>query len=136
LTVGVDAITAICGLLDAASFLGLRLVFVETMTGNILLLAFSLGTHGTHGRFASAFPGGTVGPYVAALAAFTLGAVAGGKLVRAVEPGRRVGFVIEGSLIGSGACVPEVEVPCRHAPSPGRGFHRCVRAAAPRWNLR
>ena len=43
LAVGVYCITAVCGMLDAASFLGLGLIFVETMTGNILLLSFSLG---------------------------------------------------------------------------------------------
>jgi uncharacterized membrane protein YoaK (UPF0700 family) len=100
LTVGVYGITVVCGLLDAASFLGLGLIFVETMTGNILLLAFSLGVRGTFGRFATDFPGGTVLPYLAALGAFALGAVAGGRLVRAKEPGRRAGFAIEASMIG------------------------------------
>src|SRR5262249_47186260 len=38
LTVGVFGITVVCGMLDAASFLGLGLIFVETMTGNIILL--------------------------------------------------------------------------------------------------
>jgi uncharacterized membrane protein YoaK (UPF0700 family) len=100
LTVGVFGITVVCGILDAASFLGLGLIFVETMTGNILLLAFSLGLHGTHGQFASAFPGGTVLPDLAALGAFALGAVVGGRLVRAEEPGRRAGFTIEAGMIG------------------------------------
>jgi uncharacterized membrane protein YoaK (UPF0700 family) len=100
LTVGVYGITAVCGMLDAASFLGLGLIFVETMTGNILLLAFSLGVRGTHGRFAAVFPGGTVVPYLAALAAFGVGAVAGGRLVLAGETGRRVGFAIDASLVG------------------------------------
>jgi uncharacterized membrane protein YoaK (UPF0700 family) len=100
LALGVYGITAVCGLLDAASFLGLGLIFVETMTGNILLLAFSLGVRGTHGRFAIAFPGGTVVPYLGALAAFAVGAVAGGRLVRAGETGRRAGFAIDATLIG------------------------------------
>jgi uncharacterized membrane protein YoaK (UPF0700 family) len=82
-------ITAVCGMLDTASFLGLGLIFVETMTGNLLLLAFSLGVRGTHGRFASAFPGGTIVPDVTALGAFAVGAVFGGRLVRAGERGRR-----------------------------------------------
>lgn len=100
LTVGVYGITAVCGMLDAASFLGLGLIFVETMTGNILLLAFSLGVRDTHGRFAEVFPGGTVLPYLAALGAFAVGAVVGGRLVRAGETGRRAGFTIDASLIG------------------------------------
>jgi uncharacterized membrane protein YoaK (UPF0700 family) len=105
LAVGVYCITAVCGMLDAASFLGLGLIFVETMTGNILLLSFSLGVRGTHGRFAAIFPGGTIVPYLAALAAFGLGAVAGGRLVRADEPGRRAGFAIDGGLIGTAALI-------------------------------
>jgi hypothetical protein len=78
--VGVFGITVVCGILDAASFLGLGLIFAETMTGNILLFAFSLGVHGTYGRFASAFPGGTVLPDLAPLGAIVLGAVVGGRL--------------------------------------------------------
>ncbi len=105
LTVGVYFITAVCGMLDTASFLGLGLIFVETMTGNILLLAFSVGVHGTHGRFASAFPGGTIVPDIVALAAFAAGAVFGGRLVRAGEPGRRVGFAVDAALIGVAALV-------------------------------
>jgi len=100
LTVGVFGITVVCGMLDAASFLGLGLIFVETMTGNILLLSFSLGLRGSHSQLASIFPSGTVLPYLLALGAFGLGAVAGGRLVRAEEPGRRAGFAIETSMIG------------------------------------
>jgi uncharacterized membrane protein YoaK (UPF0700 family) len=87
-------------MLDAASFLGLGLIFVETMTGNILLLSFALGLHGSHGEVASIFPSGTVLPYLDALGAFGLGAMAGGRLVRAEEPGRRAGFAIETGMIG------------------------------------
>jgi hypothetical protein len=86
-------------MLDTASFLGLGLIFVETMTGNILLLAFSLGVRGTGNQFSSFFPGGTIVPYIAALAAFAAGAVAGGRLVRAGEPGRRV---LADSTLGGG----------------------------------
>ena len=101
-TVGVYAISAVCGLLDAASFLKLGLVFVEIMTGNIVLLAFSVGTRGTH-ELASAIPTGW--PYVAALACFAVGAVLGGRLVRAGETGRRIGFASDASLIGLAALV-------------------------------
>ncbi len=103
LTVGVYAISAICGLLDAASFLGLGQVFVEIMTGNIVLLAFSVGARGAR-QLTSAF-GGIVLPYVVALASFAVGAVAGGRLVRAGETGRRAGFASDGSLIGVAALV-------------------------------
>ena len=87
LAVGVYGITAVCGMLDAATFLGLGHAFVETMTGNILLLAFTVGVR-AGGEPASPLPGGHVLPYVAALACFAAGAVAGGRLVRAGEPGR------------------------------------------------
>ena len=51
------------------------------MTGNILLLSFSLGVRGRHGRFASIFSR---------------------RQARAGrEPGRRAGFAIDGSLIGA-----------------------------------
>jgi len=100
LTVGVFGITVVCGMLDAASFLGLGLIFVETMTGNILLLSFSLGLHGSHSQLASIFPTHTVLPYLAALGSYGAGAVAGGRLVRAEEPGRRAGFAIETGMIG------------------------------------
>lgn len=97
--VGVYAIAAICGLLDAASFLGLGDVFVEIMTGNLVFLAFSIGSPGLH-KLAVAFPGGVVLPYVVALVTFAGGAVLGGRLVRRGEPGRRIGFAVDGTLIG------------------------------------
>ena len=111
LTLGVYGITVVCGMLDAASFLGLGLIFVETMTGNILLLAFSVGLRGAHGRFAEIFPAGTVVPYLTALAAFAVGAVAGGRLVRAQERGRRIGFAIEASMIGIAVLVVALSHP-------------------------
>ena len=102
LVVGVYAISAICGMLDAATFLGLGLVFVELMTGNIVLLAFSIGGHGIR-QLASAIPVGLA--YVAALACFAVGAVAGGRLVRAEETGRRLGLASDAGLIGIAAVV-------------------------------
>ena len=104
LAVGVYGITAVCGMLDAATFLGLGHAFVETMTGNILLLAFTVGVR-AGGEPASPLPGGDVLPYVAALACFAAGAVAGGRLVRAGEPGRRAGLVGDAGLIGIAALV-------------------------------
>ena len=104
LAVGVYGITAVCGMLDAATFLGLGHAFVETMTGNILLLAITVGVH-AGGNPASPLPGSTVVPYVVALTCFAVGAVAGGRLVRAGEPGRRAGFVSDAGLIGIAALV-------------------------------
>jgi uncharacterized membrane protein YoaK (UPF0700 family) len=104
LMVGVGAITAICGMLDAATFLGLGHVFAETMNGNIVLLAFTVGTRGVPG-LTSLLPG-NLWPYVVALACFAAGAVIGGRLVRREgEMGRRLGFASDTVLIGIAAVV-------------------------------
>jgi uncharacterized membrane protein YoaK (UPF0700 family) len=104
LVVGVGAVTAICGMLDAATFLGLGHVFAETMNGNIVLLAFTVGTRGVPG-LTSLLPG-NLWPYVVALACFAGGAVAGGRLVRRDgEAGRRLGFASDAGLIGIAAAV-------------------------------
>jgi uncharacterized protein DUF1275 len=42
-TTGLYMISAICGLVDAVCFLVLGGVFAEMMTGNLLLMAFSIG---------------------------------------------------------------------------------------------
>ncbi|GAB2442544.1 DUF1275 family protein [Streptomyces incanus] len=63
-------LTVVTGLIDAVSFLGLGHVLVANMTGNVIFLAFALA--GAAGLSASAS--------VVALAAFLLGALAGGRL--------------------------------------------------------
>jgi uncharacterized membrane protein YoaK (UPF0700 family) len=78
LVAGVGAITAICGMLDAATFLGLGHVFAETMNGNIVFLALTLGTHGVP-RLTSLLPGNLL-PYVVALVCFAAGARCDRKL--------------------------------------------------------
>ena len=104
LMAGLGAITAICGMLDAATFLGLGHVFAETMNGNIAFLAFTLGTHGVP-RLTSLLPGNLL-PYVVALACFAAGAAAGGRLVRRDgETGRRIGFASDAGLIGVAAVI-------------------------------
>jgi uncharacterized membrane protein YoaK (UPF0700 family) len=65
-------LTATTGLVDAASYLGLGHVFAANMTGNVVLLGF--GIVGGYG-----LP--VVAPSVS-LAAFLLGAIVGGRLVR------------------------------------------------------
>jgi uncharacterized membrane protein YoaK (UPF0700 family) len=65
-------LTIVTGLVDALSFLGLGEVFVANMTGNVVLLGFALA-----GR-----PEFSAGLHAAALAAFLLGAAAGGRLGR------------------------------------------------------
>jgi uncharacterized membrane protein YoaK (UPF0700 family) len=68
-------LTFTTGLIDAASFLGLGRVFTANMTGNVVLLGF--GFAGVHG-----LP--VVSPLVS-LAAFLLGAGAGGRLAERTE---------------------------------------------------
>jgi uncharacterized membrane protein YoaK (UPF0700 family) len=102
LAAGAGAITAICGMLDAATFLGLGHVFAETMNGNIVFLAFTAGTRGAPGLTA-VLPGNLV-PYVVALVCFSAGAVIGGRLARRDgETGRRIGFAGDAGLIGAAA---------------------------------
>jgi uncharacterized membrane protein YoaK (UPF0700 family) len=75
LIAGIYVITSICGMLDAACYLGLGQVFAEIMTGNLVYLAFAIGTKGTGSNL-------PVLPYIIALGAFAGGAVFGGRLVR------------------------------------------------------
>lgn len=87
-------IAAVCGLIDAACFLGLGGVFAEIMTGNILLLAFRIGTGHPIGA-------ATELRYLAAIVAFAVGALAGGLLMRGPDKRleRRVGFGVELALV-------------------------------------
>jgi len=91
-TTGLYIITATCGLIDAVCFMALGGVFAEMMTGNLLLMALSIGT----GQ-----PLGDVTRYLPALLAFVLGALAGGRLLRGPQKlrERRIGFAVEGMVI-------------------------------------
>lgn len=70
-------ITAVCGLIDAVCFLALGGVFAELMTGNLLLIAFSIGT----GQ-----PPEDLGHYLIAMGCFAVGAIWGGRLLRSRHP--------------------------------------------------
>ncbi len=86
-------------MLDAASFLGLGHTFVEIMTGNLVYLAFILGSAVRHSQ--DVIGGGAPWPYALALVCFGLGALTGGFLVRWGETGRRLGFVSEWLTLGA-----------------------------------
>jgi uncharacterized membrane protein YoaK (UPF0700 family) len=91
---GLFCITAVCGLVDAACFLALGGVFAEIMTGNMVLLAFHIGT----GQDISETVGGGSPPrYLAAIGFFALGALLGGLILRGPSflTDRRFGFVVE-----------------------------------------
>jgi uncharacterized membrane protein YoaK (UPF0700 family) len=102
-TTGLYMISATCGLVDAVCFLALGGVFAEMMTGNLLLMALSIGTGGALGQTAR---------YIPAITAFVLGALIGGRLLRAPRrlQERRMGFAIEWGVIIAAttlACVAE-----------------------------
>lgn len=97
ITPGVFLLTATCGIVDAACFLALGGVFAEIMTGNLLLLAFSIG----EGRFVEDWH-----KFVSALIFFALGAIVGGRLLhtarlsgRRLTRDRRHGFVLQGACM-------------------------------------
>jgi uncharacterized membrane protein YoaK (UPF0700 family) len=97
MVIGLLALTVATGLVDAASFLGLGRIFTANMTGNIVLLGFSLG----------GAPGFSAPALLTSLGAFLVGAVAGGRL--AVHLGIRrsrwlgVAFGLEAALVGAAA---------------------------------
>jgi hypothetical protein len=78
-------ISATCGLVDALCFLALGGVFAEMMTGNLLLMALSIGTGSALGQSAR---------YIPAIVAFSLGALIGGRLLGGPQKlqERRIGF--------------------------------------------
>ena len=104
---GLYMITAICGLVDAVCFLALGGVFAEMMTGNLLLMALSIGTGA---------PLGDAAHYVPALAAFMVGALLGGRLLRGPQKlvERRIGFAVEwvlivGATVWSAVAMPDAK---------------------------
>jgi uncharacterized membrane protein YoaK (UPF0700 family) len=97
LAIGLLALTVATGLVDAASFLGLGRIFTANMTGNVVLLGFSLG----------GAPGFSAPALLTSLGAFLVGAVVGGRM--AVQLGRRrtrwlgAAFGLEAVLVGAAA---------------------------------
>jgi uncharacterized membrane protein YoaK (UPF0700 family) len=88
--IGLYLITSVCGLVDAACFLSMGGVFAETMTGNLLFLCFYIGTG--QSIFGDA-------KYFLVIAAFLLGALAGGRLLRGPRAEIRIGFAVEWALL-------------------------------------
>lgn len=87
---GLYLITSVCGLVDAACFLSMGGVFAEIMTGNLLFLCFDIGTGKS--IFGDA-------KYLLVIAAFLLGALAGGRLLRGPRAEIRIGFAVEWVLL-------------------------------------
>jgi len=72
-------LTAVTGLVDAVSYLALGHVFTANMTGNVVFLGFAV----------AGAPGLSVTRSSAAMAAFFLGAVVGGRMAARMSAGRR-----------------------------------------------
>src|SRR5437899_5747786 len=93
-------LTAVTGVVDAVSFLGLGRVFTANMTGNVVFLAFAVA-----GAPTLSIPGSTT-----ALAAFLAGAVVGGRMAvgmsRADQPrAASIAFGIEAALLAVATAV-------------------------------
>jgi uncharacterized membrane protein YoaK (UPF0700 family) len=92
-------LTFVTGLIDALSFLNLGRVFVANMTGNVVFLGFAL----------AGAQGFSIVASLVALAAFLVGALAGGKLGTATgaHRGRYLGLVsyCKVALIGAALAV-------------------------------
>ncbi|MGI9196699.1 MAG: YoaK family protein [Candidatus Nanopelagicales bacterium] len=111
ITIGLYLLTAVCGIVDAATFLGLGNVFAEIMTGNLMFLAFRTG----QGELSSALP-----IYLTPLAFFSAGAVGCGYLLwtRRIAGRRRLGFVVVCVLVWAAAILAlwwEPEAPTTQA---------------------
>lgn len=100
LSIGLFALTAVSGTVDAVSFLGLGQTFTANMTGNVVFLAFAaVGT-----------PGISVARSITSLAAFLSGAAIGGYFSRGTAgPLRihwlRVSAACEAALLFAAAMV-------------------------------
>jgi len=107
LTTGLYMISATCGLVDAVCFLALGGVFAEMMTGNLLLMALSIGTGSALGQSAR---------YIPAIVAFSLGALIGGRLLRGPQKlqERRIGFAVEWAIIVAATVLTWITAPDAH----------------------
>jgi uncharacterized membrane protein YoaK (UPF0700 family) len=85
-------LTAVTGLVDAVSYLRLGHVFVANMTGNVVFLGFTADPHSGLSAMAS----------LIAIAAFVLGALAGGRaahVLAATRPARWLAAMFTGETI-------------------------------------
>ncbi|WP_405954966.1 YoaK family protein [Streptomyces phaeochromogenes] len=94
------ALTVVSGLIDAVSYLGLEHVFTANMTGNVVVLGFA----------AAGAPGFSVSHTLTSLAAFLVGAVAGGRVAVRLGKGSRrtwarLTLAAEAVLVGAASAV-------------------------------
>jgi uncharacterized membrane protein YoaK (UPF0700 family) len=81
--------TAVTGLVDAVSFLSLGRVFTANMTGNVVLLAFATAR----------VPGLSIARSLAALLAFLVGAILGGRVMARANPDSQIRFAAQAFLL-------------------------------------
>ena len=89
---GIYLITALSGLVDAVCFIGLGHVFAEMMTGNLLMLGFSIGIHG--------FTSG-LDRYFLVIAFYVVGVIVSARILKNKKLWKeeRFGFLIEWVLL-------------------------------------
>jgi uncharacterized membrane protein YoaK (UPF0700 family) len=96
------ALTLVTGLVDAASYLALGHVFTANMTGNVVFLGFAV----------AGAPGLSLGRSGAALGAFLIGAMIGGRIAARLSAARRswisVAFAIEAGLMFTATVVSAI----------------------------
>jgi uncharacterized membrane protein YoaK (UPF0700 family) len=102
-------LTVVTGLVDAFSYLSLGHVFVANMTGNVVFLAFALA--GARGFSAVAS--------LAALGAFSVGALAGGRLSVTLARQRGRVFVVVSAFEALFVAISAVLVGVIHSPGSG-----------------
>ncbi|PVE21590.1 DUF1275 domain-containing protein [Microvirga sp. KLBC 81] len=99
-------LSAVTGLVDAVSVLGLGQVFVANMTGNTVFLGFAVG----------GAPGFEVPRYVAALVAFLVGALAGGWVANAFAQSTRRRWLLTVAAVETALFWVAAVVAIRYAP--------------------
>ena len=81
--------TAVTGLVDAASFLSLGRVFTANMTGNVVILAFATAR----------VPGLSIARSLTALLSFVVGAIFGGRIMAQASADSQIRFAAEAFLL-------------------------------------
>jgi len=95
---GLFLVSATCGIIDATCVLALGGVFAEMMTGNLLLMAVNFGSGGKITHFDR---------FLWPLIAFAIGAILGGRLLRAANTAEenRIGFILVWLTIAASAVI-------------------------------
>jgi uncharacterized membrane protein YoaK (UPF0700 family) len=81
--------TAVTGLVDAVSYLSLGRVFTANMTGNIVILGFATAH----------VSGLSIARSLAALLAFLVGAILGGRVMARASAGAQIRFAVQAFLL-------------------------------------